>query len=177
MKLLYLGTLRQYMKNNVSAPSVYLIHWKIYPIAIAMNVVYFVFYGPFMRCQYYCTLPVLGKMKEFICPGYMVTLPVTVFLMYQSYPVWIIFMGLGEWVRIFLGGVIVVVWLAMISCPLSRLSLWCIFLRWRRGWGFHSNGAFPFALLPYHMVLCVFLFVLRSSCLGLIKIVSPFPYF
>ena len=53
----------------------------------------------------------------------MVTYSVMMFLMDQSSPVWIISMGEGAGVGIFLSGVTMVIWLDMIPFPLSCQAL------------------------------------------------------
>ena len=125
------GTQHLCTKNNVSILLMSLIPCKSCPIYLSMDLEYFWFSGPFMRCQYYCTLPVYGHMTALILPGWMETYPVMVFLMYQLSPIGIIVMGVGEGVWFFLGGIIVAMWLTMMSWPLIHLAI--VFYLWTVG--------------------------------------------
>ena len=111
------------MNNHVYVPLMYLIPWKSRPIWLVMVLVHFELADPFMRYRYSWTLHVFRQMSAFSFPGCMVTSPVTVFLMSQSSTAWLILMGVGAGVGIFLGGIIVAMWLAMMSWTLSCLTL------------------------------------------------------
>ena len=165
------------MNKHVSIPWMYLIPWKISPILLALDLVHFGFFEPFIRCRYYWTLTVSGHIIEFSCPGFIVTPPVIVLLVTQLYPVWLIVMGVGTGIGFFLSGVIVVTWLDMMYWPLSRLTL--VFYLWTlgacKGLPYWCCFDFDMNSVSSSIVCGAFCGGCRAAKPGVIKIVPPLP--
>ena len=121
--LLSWGILCLWMNKHVSVPSISTIPWNSWTISLAMALYHFGFYGTFIRWLYYWYFPVSGQMKALISPGWIVNFPVVLLMWAQSSPVLCTVMLVGTRVGIFLGRIIVVMWLAMILSPFRRLTL------------------------------------------------------
>ena len=121
-------------------PSIYMIPQKSWPISLDTALYHFSLYPPLIMCLYSWEFPISRKVTAFIWPGWMVTSPVILFVIYQSYPVWRTVVYGGAWVGIFLGSVMVVTCLAIKLLPFKCLSLVLYFFTGGTWMGFPSYG-------------------------------------
>ena len=111
------------MNKLVSVTLISMIPWNIQPISLTIDLVHFGLYEPFIRCIHSWDFTVSGQMIAFIIPGWILTLPVVLFMCTHSSPVLCTFMLVGVGIAILLGLGTVVTRLDMQLCPCRRLDL------------------------------------------------------